>query len=84
MLGLGWMLCWGGAGRVPGQSSSLALARSCMPAASLLVNVGEPGDAQKVAAWARACEACCEGLFLFFFFFCLPEVHVGSWFPNPG
>lgn len=66
MLGLGWMLCWGGAGRLPGRSSSLALARSCMPAAPLLVNVGEPGDAQKVAAWARACEG-------FFFFFAFPR-----------
>lgn len=53
---------------MPGRSSSLALARSCMPAASLLVNVGEPGDADKVAAWATACEACCEGAFLIFIF----------------
>ena len=66
---------------MPDRSSSLALARSCMPAASLLVKVGEPGDAEKVAAWARACEACWEGGF---FFFCLPAAHVGSWFPNPG
>ena len=52
---------------MPDRSSSLALARSCMPAASLLVKVGEPGDAEKVAAWARACEACWEGGFFFFF-----------------
>lgn len=51
-----------------GRSSSLALARSCTPAASLLVNVGEPGDAEKVGAWARACETCCEGAFFIFIF----------------
>ena len=64
--GLGMDALLGRAGRVPDRSSSLALARSCMPAASLLVKVGEPGDAEKVAAWARACEACWEGGFFFY------------------
>lgn len=67
MLGWGWMLCWGGAGRVPDRSSSLALARSCMPAASLLVKDGEPGDSEKVAAWARHARPVGRGLFFFFF-----------------
>ena len=59
---------------MPDRSSSLALARSCMPAASLLVKDGEPGDSEKVAAWARHARPVGRGLF----FFSLPATHVGS------
>ena len=52
---------------MPDRSSSLALARSCMPAASLLVKDGEPGDSEKVAAWARHARPVGRGLFFFFF-----------------
>lgn len=79
MLGFGMDAVLGRAGRVPDRSSSLALARSCMPAASLLVKVGEPGDAEKVAAWARACEACWEGAF----FFLPPRGACGILVPQP-
>lgn len=36
----------------------------CTPAASQLVKVGVWGDAEKVAAWITACEACWDGTFM--------------------
>ena len=84
-IGEGRSGCWAGDGLAAcrvGAALQLWLL-PCTPAASLLVKVGEPGDAEKVAACATACEACWEGS--------LPVPrpphgtgHAGSWFPDQG